>query len=173
MQRLSDVARKMKLALGVILIASFFLPWVAQTPSCLDKSVIIRDNISGYTLAAGGIAPEVLLAPAFGAVVAALALFLRGTRKPLARSLVSVVEIPVAVFLIFYIDLAVRLFAPFVVRFGYIVAAVIFWAIPVVSFSEVVIHFPRLTRNGKLIVAASPAAIVALLLIDYLSRLLG
>ncbi len=106
-------------------------------------------------------------------MVAALALILRGTRVPLARSLVSVVEIPSAVFLIFYIDLAVRLFAPFVVRYGYIVAAVIFWAIPVVSLSEVGIHFPLLTRSGKFIVAAVAAAIAALLLIDYLSRLLG
>jgi hypothetical protein len=172
MQRLSDIAGKIKLALGVLLIVSFFLPWVAQTPSCLDKSVIIRDNISGYSLAADGIMPKVLLAPAFGTVVAALALIFRGTKKPLARSIASLIESPSAVLLMIYIDLVVRLFTPFVVRYGYIIAGGLFWAIAAVSLSEVVIHFPRLTKTGRIIVAALAAVIAGLLLIDYLSRLL-
>ncbi len=61
MQRLPDIVRLTKCALGIILIVSFFLPWVAQTPSCLDRSVVIRDNISGLALAEEGTAPEALL----------------------------------------------------------------------------------------------------------------
>jgi hypothetical protein len=171
MQKLSEVARVIKLALGVLLIVSFFLPWVAQTPSCMDRSVIIRDNISGYRLAVDGDTPQVLLAPAFGAVVGALALALRGARKPLARSLVSITEIPVSVLAMAYIDLTVRLFTPYVVRYGYVVSMVLFWAVAAVSSSEVVIHFPRLSRTGKIIVASAAGLFVAMLIIDYLSRL--
>ncbi len=170
MQRLPDIVRLTKCALGIILIVSFFLPWVAQTPSCLDRSVVIRDNISGLALAEEGTAPEALLAPLFGAVIAALALLLRGRAVPLIRSLTSLVEIPAALLVMAYIDLAVRLFTPFIVRYGYVVTVALFWAIPLLSLSEVVIHFPRLTRTGKIIVAAVGISLVILVLVDYLSR---
>jgi hypothetical protein len=170
MQRLPDIARFTKCALGILVIACFFLPWVAQTPSCLDRSVIIRDNISGFALAEEGTAPEALLAPLFGAVIAALALLVRGRTTPLIRSLVSLAEIPAALFVMAYIDLGVRLFTPFVVRYGYAVTMGLFCAIPLLSLSEVIIHFPRLTRTGKIIIAAIGITLVILALVDYLSR---
>ncbi len=173
MLRLSDIAGNIKIALGILLIASFFLPWVAQTPSCLDRSVVIRDNISGYDLATDGSVPEVLLAPAFGIAAAALALIIRGRKKPLARSLLSLVEVPTAVFVMFYVNLAVRLFTPYIVRYGYIVTEGLFCSIAVLSLAEVFIHFPRLTRTGRIVVIAVAAVLAGLLAVDYLSRLFG
>jgi hypothetical protein len=170
MNRLPDIARFTKCALGILLIVCFFLPWVAQTPSCTDRSVIIRDNISGFALAEEGTAPEALLAPLFGAAIAALALLVRGRTVPLIRSLVSLAEILAALFVMMYIDLSVRLFTPFVVRYGYAVTIGLFWAIPLFSLSEVIIHFPRLTRAGKIIIITIGVSLVILASIDYLSR---
>ncbi|MBN2223974.1 MAG: hypothetical protein JW765_04790 [Deltaproteobacteria bacterium] len=171
MKRLPDVIRLTKCALGILLIVCFFLPWVAQTPSCLDKSVVIRDNISGFTLAVEGTAREAWLAPVFGTLVAGLALFLRGRAAPLTRSLVSLFETPAALIVIAYIDLSVTLFTPFVVRYGYVGTLGLFWAISILSFSEVVVHFPRLTRPGKIIVAAVAVLFIVLASFDYLSGL--
>jgi hypothetical protein len=173
MQRLADTIRIIKCALGILLIVCFFLPWVAQTPSCADKSVIIRDNISGFTLAEEGAAPEALTAPLFGAIVAALAFFVRGAAAPLALSLVSLAEILAALFVAAYIDISVRLFTPFIVRYGYVATEALFWTILLLSLSEVIIHFPRLTGRGKIIVAAAIALFVALAFFDYLSRIFG
>jgi hypothetical protein len=170
MNRLPDIARFTKCALGILLIVCFFLPWVAQTPSCTDRSVIIRDNISGFALAEEGTAPEALLAPLFGAMIAALALLVRGRTVPLIRSLTSLAEILAALFVMMYIDLSVRLFTPFVVRYGYAVTMGLFWAIPLFSLSEVIIHFPRLTRAGKIIIITIGVSLVILTSIDYLSR---
>ena len=173
MQRLTNIIRIVKCVSGILLVVCFFLPWVAQTPSCTDKSVIIRDNISGFTLVQEGTAPEALAAPLFGAVIAAIALIVRRRTVPLAASLVSLAEIPAAVIIAAYIDLSVRLFTPFVVRYGYVVTAALFWVIPLLSLSEVIIHFPRLTRVGKIIVAAAAGLLAALALVDYLSRPIG
>lgn len=96
MRRLPEIIRIVKCVSGIVLIVCFFLPWVAQTPSCADKSVIIRDNIAGFTLVREGTATAALAAPLVGAVVAALALAVRGGAVPLARSIVSLAEIPTA-----------------------------------------------------------------------------
>jgi hypothetical protein len=173
MQRLPDIIRIVKCVSGLLLVVCFFLPWVAQTPSCADKSVIIRDNISGFTLVREGTAPEALAAPLFGAVIAAIALVVRRRAVPLAASLVSLAEMPAALIIAAYIDLSVRLFTPFIVRYGYIVTAALFWVIPLLSLSEVIIHFPRLTKAGKIIVAAAAGLLAALALVDYLSRFFG
>lgn len=173
MQRINDIARLMKLAMGILLIVAFFLPWVAQTPSCLDRSVIIRDNISGFTLVREGTAPEALIAPLFGALAAALAVAVRGRAVPLARSLVSLAEIPAALIAAAFIDLSVRLFTPFIVRYGYVATEGLIWAIGLTSLTEVICHFGRLTGRGKRIVAAAAAALVALASVDYLARLFG
>jgi hypothetical protein len=170
MKRLPDIIRIVKCALGILLIVCFLLPWVAQTPSCADKSVIIRDNISGFTLVREGTAPEALAAPVFGAVVAALALAVRGRAAPLILSLVSLAEIPAAVFVAAYIDLAVRLFTPFVVRYGYVATATILWTIPVMSLAEIIVHFGRLARTGKVVIISAAGMLAALALGDYLSR---
>ncbi len=171
MQRLPEIVRITKCALGILLIVSFFLPWVAETPSCLDRSVIIRDNISGFTLAREGTTPEAWVVPAFGALIAAVALLLRAGAAPLARSLVSLAEIPAAVLAVTCIDLAVRLFTPFVVRYGYVAAAGTLWTIPLLSFSEVAVLFGPLTRKGKIIVVTAGALMIVPLLIDWLSNL--
>ena len=173
MERMTNIIRIVKCVSGILLVVCFFLPWVAQTPSCTDKSVIIRDNISGYTLVREGTAPEALAAPLFGAVVAGIALIVRRRTVPLAASLVSLAEIPAALIIAAYVDLSVRLFTPFIVRYGYVVTAALFWAIPLLSLSEVIIHFPRLTRVGKIIVSAAAGLLAALALIDYLSRFIG
>lgn len=169
MQRLPDIIRLTKCALGILLIVCFFLPWVAETPSCADKTVIIRDNISGFALAYEGTAPETWLAPVFGAVIALLALILRGKAAPLIRSLVSLFEIPAALIVMAYIDLSVRLFTPFVVRYGYVATVALFWVIPVFSLSEVIIHFPRLNRTGKIVIAAVAIILAVLASLEYLS----
>jgi hypothetical protein len=171
MQRLTEIIRLAKCALGILLIVSFFLPWVAETPSCLDKSVVIRDNISGFSLAREGTAPEAWLAPLFGAVVAAVALILRARAAPLARSLVSLLEIPGAVLAVTFVDLSVRLFAPVIVRYGYVVAAGVLWTIPLLSFSEVVTLFGRLTKAGKITVVAAGVLLIVPMLFDWLSNL--
>ncbi len=170
MERLSDTARVIKCVFGVLMIVSFFLPWVAQTPSCMDKTVVIRDNISGFTLVREGTVVQALAAPLFGIAAAALALIVRGRAMPLFRSLVSLVEIPVAVYLIFYVDVALRLFTPFVIRYGYITTEVLFYGIPIISLSEVGIHFEKLKRNGKVIVGVVIVAYVIMALVGYLSR---
>jgi hypothetical protein len=89
---------------------------------------------------------------------------------PLFRSLVSLVEIPVGVYLIFYVDVALRLFTPFIIRYGYITTEILFYGIPIISLSEVGIHLGRLKRNGKVIVAAVIVAYAVVVLVGYLSR---
>jgi hypothetical protein len=170
MNRLTEPIRIIKTILGIALILAFFLPWVAQTPGCADKTVIIRDNISGFSLAYERTAPESLIAPIFGLLIIILAFAVRGKTFPLSRSLVSLVEIPVAMYLLFYLELALRLFTPFIVRFGYYITESLFWAIPVVSLSEVVVHFPRLTKNGKVIVATVITGYIAIAIIEFVSR---
>jgi hypothetical protein len=76
-----------------------------------------------------------------------------------------------ALIVIAYIDLSVTLFTPFVVRYGYVGTVGLFWAISILSFSEVVVHFPRLTRAGKIIVAAVVVLFIVLAFFDYLSGL--
>ena len=168
MRRLSDIMRIVKCVMGILLIACFFLPWVAQTPSCMDTSVIIRDNISGFSLVREGAVTQALIAPLFGAIVAAIALAVRGNAFPLAGSLVSLAEVLVAFFAAMYIDLSVRLFTPYVVRYGYIATEALFLTILLVSFLEVVVNFPRLAKKGKIIVAAALAVVAALILLNYL-----
>jgi hypothetical protein len=171
MNSLSIAARTAKCVLGVLMVVSFFLPWVAQTPSCMNKTIVVRDNISGLTLFREGTTPEVILAPLFGAVVAAAALAIRGTRHPLTRSLVSLAEIPAAFFLFVYIDIAVGLFTPFVVRYGYVVTEILFWTILIVASGEVGIHFGLLKRRGRIAVSLVVAAYVLFIVIDSLTRL--
>jgi hypothetical protein len=171
MNRLSSAARTVKVVLGVLMIVSFFLPWVAQTPSCMDKTVVVRDNISGLTLVREGTTTEAILAPLFGAAVAAAALAIRGTRLPLARSLVSLAEIPAAFFLFVYIDIALGLFTPFIVRYGWAMTAVLIWGVLIVAVGEVGIHFVPLKRRGRVIVCVVIAAYVLLIVVDSLARL--
>lgn len=49
----------------------------------------------------------------------------------------------------------------------------LFWLIALVSLSEVIVLFARLTRNGKIIVAACAGLLAGLTLVDYLSRFFG
>jgi hypothetical protein len=55
-----------KICIGILLMLSFFLPWAAQTEGCADDAAVIRDNISGYSLAVEGIAPGAVAAPIIG-----------------------------------------------------------------------------------------------------------
>jgi len=167
MRRLSDIMGIVKCVLGILLIVCFFLPWVAQTPSCMDTSVIIRDNISGFDLVREGAVTQALIAPLFGAIIAAIALIVRANAVPLARSLVSLAEVLAAFFAAMYIDLSVRLFTPYVVRYGYIATEVLLWTILLVSVVEVVVSFPRLTKRGKIIVSSAAAVAVILVLLNY------
>jgi len=80
---------------------------------------------------------------------------------------VSLAEVVAAFFRAMYIDLSVRLFTPYVVRYGYIATEVLLWTILLVSFVEVVVSFPRLTKRGKIIVSSAAAVAVILVLLNY------
>ena len=166
MNRLSDIARITKCVLGILMIVSFFFPWVALTPSCIDKTVILRDNISGLALAREGMVTEAALVPLLGMIVAAAAILINGKRLPLVRSIVSLLEIPVVVYLFFYVYIALELFTPFIIRYGFVATEALFCGVLTVSLGEVAIHFGRLKRIGKVIVAIVMAAYITITLIE-------
>jgi len=146
--------------IGFFLICSFFLPWAAQTEGCADDSAIIRDNISGYSIAVEGIAPRVVLAPLCGLIIGALAFFLIGSVHPFARSLVSLGEILPALYAWVYVNFEVFFLSPYVERFGYTITFLLMAAVPPLSFIESVVHLPLMNRKKRL--AASIVIAIAI-----------
>ncbi|MBN1881597.1 MAG: hypothetical protein JW885_05435 [Deltaproteobacteria bacterium] len=140
------------MTIGILLICAFFLPWAAQTEGCADDAAIIRDNISGYSLAVEGTAPRAVLAPLSGLIIGLLALFLIGKARPFARSLVSLGEIFPALYAWIYVNFEVFFLSPLVERFGYIITSLLMVSIPVLSFIESVVHLPLMNRNKRIIV---------------------
>ena len=149
--RTSKILRWVKVSIGILLICSFFLPWAAQTESCADDAAIVRDNISGYSLAVEGTAPKAVLAPIVGLVIGVLAFFLIGRTLPFARSLTSLGEVLPTLYAWVYVNFEVFFLTPYVERFGYTITFLLMAAIPPLSFIESVIHLPLMNRKKRLI----------------------
>jgi len=164
-RKTSRIFRWLKVSIGLLLILSFFLPWAAQTEGCADDAAIIRDNISGYSLAVERIAPAVSLAPLSGLVIGALAFFLVGTIRPFARSIVSLGEVLPALYAWVYVNFEVFFLSPYVERFGYVITFILMAAVPPLSFIESVIHLPLMDRKKRLITSIIIAMAIAFFLV--------
>lgn len=154
-----------KVSIGIILILAFFLPWAAQTESCADDAAIVRDNISGYSLAVEGTASAAVLAPLTGLVIGALAFFLVGRVYPFARSLVSLGEILPALYAWVYVNFEVFFLVPYVERIGYTITFLLMAAIPPLSFLESVAHLPLMNKRKRLITSIVIAVTIAFFVI--------
>lgn len=148
-----------------MLIVSFFLPWAARTESCADDAAIIRDDISGYSLAVEGTAPAAVLAPLTGLIIGALAFFLVGRAYPFARSLASLGEILPALYAWVYVNFEVFFLVPYVERIGYTITFLLMVVIPPLSFLESVAHLPLMNRKKRLITSTIIAVAIALFII--------
>jgi len=154
-----------KVSIGLLLICLFFLPWAARTESCADDAAIVRDNISGYSLAVEGVAPAVVLAPITGLVIGVLAFFLVGTTRPFARSIVSLGEVLPVLYAWIYINFEVFFLTPYVERFGYTMTFLLMGAIPPLSFVESLGHLPLMDRRKRRIASIVIALAVAVLIL--------
>ena len=153
------------MTVGLLLIVLFFLPWVARTEGCADDAAIVRDNISGYSLAVEGTATGVVAAPISGLVIGLLALFLVGRTRPFARSLASLGEILPLLWTWIFVDFEVLLLIPYIPRFGYTITFVLMGAVPALSFIESAVHLPLMNRTKRLIASIIIAAAVTFLVV--------
>jgi hypothetical protein len=161
----SRFIRWLKVAMGVVLVLAFFLPWAAQTEGCADSAAVVRDNISGFSLVYEGLAPEAVASPLLGIAVILLAVFIRGIRLPLTRSVVSVLEAVASYYVYIYIAFGIFFFTNFRELYGFDLTFVTLLSIPYVSLAEVIVHFPLLDRRGRIIMIAIFAAIILALVI--------
>ena len=165
----SRLIRWLKVAMGVILILAFFLPWAAQTEGCADSAAVVRDNISGFSLVYEGLAPEAVVSPILGVAIILLAIFIRGIKLPFTRSIVSIIEAASSFYAYVYIIFGIFFLSGFRELYGFNLTFVTIVSIPYVSLAEVVVHFPLLDKRGRIIMIAVFAVIIGVLAIYNLT----
>ncbi len=165
----SRFIRWLKVAMGIILVFAFFLPWAAQTEGCADSAVVVRDNISGFSLVYEGIAPEAVVSPILGIVIILLALFIKGVELPFTRSIVSILEAVASFYSYVYISFGIFFLSGFRELYGFDLTFVTIVSIPYVSLAEVVVHFPLLDKRGRTIMVALLMLIIVALVVYNLT----
>lgn len=165
----STVLKWLKVSAAIILFLSFFLPWASQVKGCSDDNVV-RERISGLSLAVDDGETEAVVAPVVGIAVFVLALMVSGIRNPLARSLISIFEAPAVYSSAVFISMGIFFLSPYRERYGFYIAMFSLFALSAFSFLEVFSHFPMLKRRGKAIVVA---VVLSLLLFLIVSSIIG
>jgi hypothetical protein len=165
----SRFIRWLKVAMGIILVIAFFLPWATQTEGCADSAVVVRDNISGFSLVYEGIAPEAVVSPILGIAIILLALFIRGIKLPFTRSIVSIMEAVASFYAYVYIAFGIFFLSGFRELYGFDLTFITIVSIPYVSLAEVVVHFPLLDKKGRIIIVAIFAMIIGALVVYNLT----
>ena len=161
----SGFIRWLKIAMGVVLVLAFFLPWAALTEGCADSAVVVRDNISGFSLVYENLAPEAVVSPILGIAIILLAFFIRGIKLPFTRSIVSIIEAAASFYTYVYISFGIFFLSGFRELYGFDITFVTIASIPYVSLAEVIVHFPLLDKRGRIILITIFAAIILTLVI--------
>jgi hypothetical protein len=166
-RRCSRVLRIGKIVFGILIIIAFFLPWAVQTEGCADDAVVVRENITGFSLAIEGIAPGAVLSLVAGAILTLSAFFIRGDRRPFLRSLTSIGEGVGSFLAIAYVSFEIFFLSEFREQIGFFITYILMmYAVPIAALFEVFSHFPLLTRKGRLVIIGIFILYLLYLIID-------